>query len=59
MKVCVLEIGAKYIDNPIWYLKRTIAAHPLGGCPMGRNQDEGVVDSHGEVFNLSWREIPD
>ena len=45
------KLGASYVDNPLWYLKRTIAAHPLGGCPMGRNQEEGVVDSHGEVFN--------
>ncbi len=45
------KLGAQYIDNPLWYLKRTIAAHPLGGCPMGRNQEEGVVDSYGEVFN--------
>ncbi|ELS02366.1 choline dehydrogenase-like flavoprotein [Xenococcus sp. PCC 7305] len=45
------KLSATYIDNPLWYLKRTIAAHPLGGCPMGRHQDEGVVDSYGEVFN--------
>jgi cholesterol oxidase len=32
-------------------LGRTIAAHPLGGCPMGRNESEGVVDAYGEVFN--------
>ena len=45
------KLNATYIDNPLWYLKRTIAAHPLGGCPMGENQDQGVVNSHGEVFN--------
>jgi cholesterol oxidase len=27
-----------------------MTAHPLGGCPMGRSEKEGVVDSHGEVF---------
>jgi cholesterol oxidase len=27
-----------------------LTAHPLGGCPMGRDERSGVVDSHGEVF---------
>lgn len=44
-------LGATCPRNPLWNLQRTIAAHPLGGCPMGRNQDEGVVDAYGEVFN--------
>jgi cholesterol oxidase len=44
-------LGAEFLDNPTWYLGRTIAAHPLGGCPMGRNEGEGVVDAYGEVFN--------
>jgi cholesterol oxidase len=44
-------LGAEFLDNPTWYLGRTIAAHPLGGCPMGRNESEGVVDAYGEVFN--------
>jgi cholesterol oxidase len=43
---------ARFIDNPIWYFgKRVITVHPLGGCPMGRTEDEGVVDAWGEVFN--------
>jgi cholesterol oxidase len=29
---------------------RGITVHPLGGCPMGRRVEEGVVDPHGEVF---------
>jgi cholesterol oxidase len=29
---------------------RAVTVHPLGGCPMGRNRDEGVVDSYGRVF---------
>jgi cholesterol oxidase len=44
-------LGAEFLDNPTWYLGRTIAAHPLGGCPMGRHESEGVVDAYGEVFN--------
>jgi cholesterol oxidase len=43
-------LGAKFVDNPIWYLSRVITVHPLGGCPMGRNAGEGVVDAFGEVF---------
>lgn len=43
---------ARFIDNPIWYFgKRVITVHPLGGCPMGRTEEEGVVDAWGEVFN--------
>ena len=44
-------LGTKLIEPNTRYLNRTIAAHPLGGCPMGRNDQEGVVDDHGEVFN--------
>ncbi|MDJ0615454.1 MAG: GMC family oxidoreductase [Calothrix sp. MO_192.B10] len=51
MKDVAQKLEAQYIDNPIWFLRQTIAAHPLGGCPMGRNKDEGVVNCHGEVFD--------
>lgn len=45
-------LNAQYIDNPSYkYLHQVLTAHPLGGCPMGRNKDEGVVDSYGEVFD--------
>jgi cholesterol oxidase len=55
----VLRIGrglagalhAEYIENPAYeYFKQVLTAHPLGGCPMGRNKNEGVVDSWGGVF---------
>ncbi len=36
--------------DPIHWFRRVITVHPLGGCPMGVNPNEGVVDSHGEVF---------
>lgn len=29
---------------------RLVLLHPIGGCPMGLNQDDGVVNSYGEVF---------
>jgi cholesterol oxidase len=44
-------LGAKFTDNPSWYASRLTTVHPLGGCPMGRDEHEGVVDSYGRVFN--------
>lgn len=43
-------LGADFLENPTWYLRRLVTVHPLGGCPMGRNASEGVVDSYGRVF---------
>ena len=53
------ELDAEFEVNPLWYLRKTITVHGLGGCPMGRNQDEGVVDSHGQVFNYPGLFIAD
>jgi cholesterol oxidase len=52
-------LGAKFQRNPSWYLGRLITVHPLGGCPMGRTADEGVVDSYGEVFGYPGFTIAD
>lgn len=41
---------ATYRDNPLWWTKRVVTVHPLGGAPMGRHINEGVVDSFGESF---------
>jgi cholesterol oxidase len=49
MRDIVEELGARYSD-PLDRLNRLVTVHPLGGCPMGRDRAEGVVDSHGEVF---------
>ncbi len=45
--------GAIFIPNPrsMVFDKRLAATHPLGGCPMGRDADHGVVDHAGRVFN--------
>jgi cholesterol oxidase len=43
--------GAEHFENnPLWYMKRVITVHPLGGAPMGTSPDTGVVNSWGEVF---------
>lgn len=44
-------IHAEYMENPLYeYFRQVMTAHPLGGCPMGRDKKTGVVDSWGEVF---------
>ena len=50
MKLLSRELGARYRDNPTWLWKRLVTVHALGGCPMGRNKEDGVVDDLGEVF---------
>jgi cholesterol oxidase len=42
-------LGARYRDNPIWFSKRIVTVHPLGGAPMGRHSGEGVCDPWGQV----------
>jgi cholesterol oxidase len=43
-------LDGSFRDNPPWWLGRVVTVHPLGGCPMGRDASEGVVDSFGRVF---------
>jgi cholesterol oxidase len=52
-------LGAKYHDNPVWFLKRVISVHPLGGAPMGRHPVEGVCDSYGAVYGLPGLYVAD
>ncbi len=54
MRSITQELGGTYIKNPRWskFLgNNLITVHPLGGCPMGKSVNEGVVDSKGRVFN--------
>ncbi|OFI38931.1 FAD-dependent oxidoreductase [Arthrobacter sp. SW1] len=44
------ELGGDFVDNPLWWAKRVITVHPIGGAPAGRSPSEGVCDSYGEVF---------
>ena len=49
----------KFVDNPLWLLRRVITVHPLGGCPMGTTPQEGVVDPHGRVFGYEGLHVAD
>lgn len=51
MKTLAEQLGASFQHNPLWWTKQLITVHPLGGCPMGRTENEGVVDEFGQVFN--------
>ncbi|HZS78681.1 MAG TPA: GMC family oxidoreductase [Ktedonobacteraceae bacterium] len=51
MKAISRVLEGEFVDDPLWLLNRAITVHPLGGCPMGRDIDEGVVNAYGEVFN--------
>ncbi len=52
-------LGGRFADNPIWFLKRVITVHPLGGAPMGRFPSEGVVDPYGNVFGYPGLYVAD
>jgi cholesterol oxidase len=52
------ELGARYSD-PLYHLNHIVTVHPLGGCPMGRDKAEGVVDSYGEVFDYPGLYVAD
>src|SRR5437588_1650217 len=51
--------GARFVQNIIGYMGRTITVHPLGGCSMGRDAAHGVVDSFGQVFGFPGLIIAD
>ena len=58
MQDIVKEMGARYSD-PLARLNHLVTVHPLGGCPMGRDETEGAVDSYGEVFGYPGFYIAD
>ncbi|MEU3745767.1 MULTISPECIES: GMC oxidoreductase [Streptomyces] len=53
------SVGGRYVSNPLWWLNRLITVHPLGGAPMGRHVQEGVVDSFGRVYGYPGLSIAD
>ena len=52
-------LGAKYADNPIWFRKRIVTVHPVGGAPMGRHPGVGVCDPYGEVHGFPGLYVAD
>jgi choline dehydrogenase-like flavoprotein len=55
MKLLAKEIGRNGENSlaiPFWSTanKTQFVLHPLGGCPMGKDASDGVVDSMGRIF---------
>jgi cholesterol oxidase len=40
-------------------LRRLVTVHALGGCSMGHNPTDGVVDNRGRVFNYPGLYVAD
>jgi cholesterol oxidase len=59
MRALADELGLSFQDNPLWWAKRVITVHPLGGAPIGRHIGEAVCDSYGEVFGFSGLHVVD
>ena len=53
-------LNAEFLENPSYeFLHQVLTAHPLGGCPMGRDESEGFVSTYGEVFNYPGLYVAD
>ncbi|MCU1346869.1 MAG: FAD-dependent oxidoreductase [Acidimicrobiia bacterium] len=52
-------MGGRLEINPTYLLRRVITVHPVGGCPMGDNSNDGVVNSWGEVYGVPGLYVAD
>lgn len=61
LKSLAQAMGATYEENPDyrWNFQQVLTAHPLGGCPMGKTEAEGVVDTWGRVFGYPGMYVAD
>ncbi len=56
-KAIAERMRGHYVAFPLWrgfddlIGRKALSVHPLGGCPMGRTSDDGVVNTQGQVFN--------
>ncbi|MET9023263.1 GMC family oxidoreductase [Actinopolymorpha sp. NPDC004070] len=51
--------GGGFADNPLWWGKRVVTVHPVGGAPMADHPGEGVCDASGQVFGYPGMAVAD
>lgn len=63
LKAATREMGATWLRNPLWQAapdsalfdeprqRKVMTNHPLGGCCMGENASQAVVDAFGRVYD--------
>jgi cholesterol oxidase len=47
-------LGGTFVENPIWSKlqpNNMLAAHPLGGCHIAEDAEQGVTNHQGQVFS--------
>lgn len=59
MRDIAAELEGDFRDNPLWWTKRVITVHPVGGAPIGRHVAEAVCDPYGEVFGFPGMHVVD
>ncbi|TYB61872.1 GMC family oxidoreductase [Nonomuraea sp. PA05] len=53
------HLEAGYVDNPIWFFRKIITVHPLGGAAIGHSREEGVCDPYNAVLGLPGLYVAD
>ncbi|GAA2758357.1 GMC oxidoreductase [Actinopolymorpha rutila] len=59
MRAIADAAGGGFADNPLWWGKRVITVHPVGGAPMADHPGEGVCDANGQVFGYPGMAVAD
>lgn len=53
------HLDTRYADNPMWFLRKIVTVHPLGGAAIGHSREEGVCDPYNAVFGLPGLYVAD
>ncbi|GLP67195.1 hypothetical protein TUSST3_38170 [Streptomyces sp. TUS-ST3] len=53
------QLDTRLLDNPLWFFRRIVTVHPLGGAPISRHPADGVCDAFGQVHGLPGLYVAD
>ncbi|CAG8539541.1 4875_t:CDS:10 [Dentiscutata erythropus] len=60
LELATAKINGAYVPSPLWakaFGKGMITVHPIGGCCMGKNGSNGVVNHKGQVYKGEGTEV--